>query len=162
MIRRRRQSAARTAPTPIVLAALLMAAPAAGQSQPPAAPAAEAGPAQQRALPWLKLEDLSATRDRPLFAQSRRKPAPPPVVVAPPVSAPQEEKAPDTRPHLALRGIIRQEATTLVVLEDDATSETVVVRSGGSYGRWRVTATSDDAVKLADGSEEVQLELFPR
>jgi general secretion pathway protein N len=113
-----------------------------------------------RALPWLKLEDLSATRDRPLFAQSRRPP-PPPVAAIPTVSAPQkEEEAPDARPNLSLRGIIRQDASTLVVLEDNSTSESIVVRSGDSYGRWRVTAESDDSVKLADESEELRLNLF--
>src|SRR5262245_24233834 len=162
MIRRRRQSAACKAFAPGALALLLIAAPAAGQSQPSAAPGEDPVPAQPRPFSSLRLEDLQATRERPLFAQNRRKPAPPPVLaVAPPVSAPKEEP-PDTRPHLSLRGIIRQESATLIVLEDESASETVVVRSGGSYGRWRVTATSDDTVKLADGSEELHLELFAR
>jgi hypothetical protein len=153
MIRRERLSTRSTSAC-IALVSLLIAAPAAGQTQ---APPAEA---ELRALPWLKLEDLSATRDRPLFAQSRRPPASPPLAVAAPVAAPQEEAAPDPRPNLSLRGIIRQESATLVVLEDNAKSESIVVRSGDTYGRWRVTAISDDAVKLADGAEELRLELF--
>jgi hypothetical protein len=158
MNRLRRQCRCKV-PALIALALVLVCATAAAQAQ---APATEAQPDQMRALPWLKLEDLSATRDRPLFAQSRRPPAPPPAIAVPAVTSRQEEEAPDPRPSLSLRGIIRQDSATLVVLEDNDTSESVVVRSGDSYGRWRVTAISDDAVKLADGTDELRLELFPR
>ncbi|HEX5959358.1 MAG TPA: hypothetical protein VFY92_11990, partial [Hyphomicrobiaceae bacterium] len=111
----------------------------------------------------LKIEELSATRDRPLFAPDRRPPRPPPPrVVAPLASAPQKEKVEDTGPNFSLRGIIRQGAITLIVLEDKATSQSIVLRSGDSYGRWRVSADSDESVKLADGSQELRLQLFAR
>jgi hypothetical protein len=113
------------------------------------------------ALPGLKLEDLSATRERPLFAPDRRAapPAPQPIT-APVVSAPEKEEVQEVTPRLSLRGIIRQGTATLIVLEDTASSTSIVVRSGDSYGRWRVSAESDNSVKLADGSQELRLRLF--
>jgi hypothetical protein len=145
----------------IALAGISIAVPVAAQEPSPAPLATQgAGQDRGRVLPWLKLEDLSATRDRPLFAPDRRPPAPPPVAAPPVVSAPPPEEVPDTRPNLSLRGIIRQDSGTLVVLEDNATSESIVVRSGDNYGRWRVSAETDDSVKLADGSEELRLTLF--
>ena len=53
------------------------------------------------ALPWLKLEDLIATRERPLFAIDRRPqaPVPPPLPIAPQQSAKQR---PDFPPNLPL------------------------------------------------------------
>jgi general secretion pathway protein N len=113
------------------------------------------------ALPWLKLDELSATRERPLFAPDRRSaPPPPPPVAAPVVSAPEKEEAQEAGQSLSLRGIIQQGATTLIVLEDTASATSIVVRSGESYGRWRVSVESDDSVKLADGSQELRLRLF--
>jgi hypothetical protein len=112
------------------------------------------------ALQWLKLEELSATRERPLFAPNRRPTPPPPVTTAPVVSASEKEEVQEATPRLSLTGIIRQGATILVVLEDAASSSSVVVRSGDSYGRWRVSAESDHSVKLADGSQELRLRLF--
>jgi general secretion pathway protein N len=145
----------------IALAGSSIAVPAAAQVPSPAPAAAEtAGQDQGRVLPWLKLEDLSATRDRPLFAPDRRPPPLPPVAAPPAVSVAQPEEVPDTRPNLSLKGIIRQDSAILIVLEDNATSESIIVRSGDSYGRWRVIAESDDSVKLADGSEELRLTLF--
>ena len=139
--------------TAIGLLLIAVQTAAAGEKAPAAGPAS--------ALPWLKLEELSATRERPLFAPDRRPtPPPPPPVTAPVVSAPEKEEVQEATPRLSLRGIIRQGATILVVLEDAASSTSVVVRSGDSYGRWRVSAESDHSVKLADGSQELHLRLF--
>jgi hypothetical protein len=141
----------------VVIAAFMGAASA--QEQPPAtataAPASESGTS---ALPWLKLEDLSATRERPLFAQDRRPPraTPPPADPVPVAEA--ESETP--RPVPSLKGIIMQGSLTLVVLEDQTTSESVVVRSGDSFGPWQVVAETEHRVRLAAGSDEVVLDLL--
>jgi len=109
------------------------------------------------ALPWLKLQDLSATRERPLFAPTRRRPPPPPqphvVNVAP-------ERPPET-PRMVLTGIIENPSETIVVLRNIATSESISLRSGESVGPWRVKVQNDHSVVLSDGTKEFTLELFP-
>lgn len=114
----------------------------------------------QSSIPGLNLGDLSATRNRPLFAQDRRPPqppAPPPSRVLPVAKATEPVKP---KPVLSLRGIIVQPSSTLVLLQDMTTSESVVVRSGESFGPWRVDVEDDHSVKLAAGSEQVHLEMF--
>ena len=108
------------------------------------------------ALPWLKLKDLSATRERPLFAPSRRRPPPPPPAHVAHVAP---EHPPET-PRMVLTGIIVKSSETIVVLRNIATSESISLRSGESVGPWRVKALSDHSVVLSDGTKEFTLELF--
>ena len=108
------------------------------------------------ALPSLKLKDLSATRERPLFAATRRRPPPPQphvVTVAP-------EHPPET-PRMVLTGIIVKPSETIVVLRNVATSESISLRSGESVGPWRVKAQNDHSVILSDGTKQFTLEMFP-
>lgn len=107
------------------------------------------------ALPWLKLEDLTATRDRPLFALDRR---PQPAVKTPPVTAAQQP--PKLRPDLALKGVISEGSSKFVLLEDLNTSETHLVRAGERLGDWQVTVDSDRSVTLVGEGEEIKLEMF--
>ena len=114
---------------------------------------------QHAALPWLKLDDLMATRDRPLFAPDRRKPAP--VVIAPPSAAMANQASrPPQKPQLTLMGIIEAPVGKLVLLRDASTSESIAVRSGERVGQWQVLAESDYTVKLTDGKREYKLEMF--
>ena len=106
------------------------------------------------ALPWLKLEDLSATRERPLFAPTRRRP--PPQEQAVTVVA---EHPPET-PRMVLTGIIVKPSETIVVLRNVATSESISLRSGESVGAWRVEAQNDHSVILSDGTQQFTLEMF--
>ena len=120
--------------------------------------------APHSALPWLSLDSLSATRDRPLFVPDRRKALPPPphARVAAGGNAQRSTLAavPPPMPHLQLTGIFVDPADTLVFLRDDATSKSVAVHSGDTVGRWRVVADSDFSVKLIDGTREFRLEMF--
>jgi hypothetical protein len=126
---------------------------------------AEDQPSNQRsALPWLKLDALTATRDRPLFSPDRRKPAPPPpprVAVGPDPLAAQLAAAQAARPpDLTLTGIITDPMGTLILLRRN-TSEVVTMRSGETVdGPWRVLVDSNYSVKLADGKKEFKLEMF--
>jgi hypothetical protein len=109
------------------------------------------------ALPSLQLKDLSATRERPLFAPTRRPPPPPPpprvVTVAP-------EHPPEKTPKMVLTGIIVKQSETIVVLRNVATSESISLRSGESVGPWRVQAQNDHSVILSDGTKQFTLEMF--
>jgi hypothetical protein len=108
------------------------------------------------ALPWLQLKDLTATRERPLFAPTRRRPPPPQtrvVTVAP-------EHPPEKTPKMVLTGIIERQSETIVVLRDVATSESISLRSGESVGPWRVQAQNDHSVILSDGTKQFTLEIF--
>jgi hypothetical protein len=107
------------------------------------------------ALPWLKLDDLSATRERPLFAPARRPPPPP----FQPQAANPEDHPPEA-PAMVLMGIIVKESETLVLLRNPATSETTTVRSGDSFGPWRVWAQNDHSAILSNGTKQIALELF--
>ncbi len=112
------------------------------------------------ALPWLNLDSLSATRERPLFAPDRRKPAPPPVVAAVPVHPEAARQAP-RQAKLELTGVIVSGLETIVLLRDPATSESVAVHPGEKVGRWLVSVDTNDNVTLKDGDEELRLEMYP-
>jgi hypothetical protein len=120
--------------------------------------AQEQPPKEQSALPWLELDALSATRDRPLFAPTRRKAMPPPVLQTKPEV--REVVQQSRKPHLTLTGIIASSSETIALLRDTSTSESIAVHSGETVGRWRVVINADHSVKLQDGSDEIQLEMF--
>jgi general secretion pathway protein N len=116
---------------------------------------------RRSALRWLKLDSLSATRERPLFAPDRRQPAPPPVATAPGHPEPLTPQAQGPqKPQLVLTGIIVSPAETTVLLRDPSTSESVVVHAGDTVGHWRVLVDSNYAVTLKDGAREFRLEMF--
>jgi general secretion pathway protein N len=124
--------------------------------------AEEAPPNDESALPWLRLDELSATRDRPLFAPDRRKN--PAVSALPLNNAPEEKDEPKQakKPQLVLTGIIVSSSSeTIALLRDNNTSESFAVRSGETIGRWRVLVETNHSVKLQDGAREVELEMFP-
>jgi hypothetical protein len=122
--------------------------------------AQEASPDEQSALPWLRLDGLSATRDKPLFTPSRRKPAPPARVSPTPPAELREEIQYSRKPQLVLTGILASQSQSLAFLRDTNTSESIAVRSGETIGRWRVVVDTDHSVKLQDDSHEVELEIF--
>jgi hypothetical protein len=112
------------------------------------------------AMPWLKLDGLSATRDRPLFAPDRRQSAPAPVATTPiqPAAMPPESQG----PQLTLMGIIEAPTATIILLRDRKTSQPVIVRSGDSIDNWRVSADGLYTVKLKNEKEEIGLEMFAK
>jgi hypothetical protein len=110
---------------------------------------------KQTALPSLRLESLSATRERPLFVPGRRKTPQAPISMPTNVEGLKNQKA-----QLTLRGIIVTPLQTLVLLRDNSTSELVTVPANGAVGRWHVLVDSNYSVKLKDGAEEIKLEMF--
>jgi hypothetical protein len=111
------------------------------------------------AIPWLDLKNMSATRDRPLFAPDRRKLVPP-SVAGPTMQAPVPLAQDRKNPQLTLMGIIQGPDGTLILLRDGATSDFLTVHSGDSIGTWRVIADGSYSAKLISGKDEIALEMF--
>ena len=116
-------------------------------------------PGQHSALPWLDLKKMSATRDRPLFVQDRRKFVPP-VAVVPAASRSASINRERKRPQLTLMGIIDGPDGTFILLQDASTSNFLTVRSGENIGAWRVVADGSYGAKLINGKDEITLEIF--
>jgi general secretion pathway protein N len=110
------------------------------------------------ALPWLKLESLSATRERPLFTPSRRHAELSLATQLPSPSVALEEKEKDAE--IELTGLIEENNVTIVFLR--TRSQTVIVRSGDKFGRWQVKAISKTSVQLRDGTKQFNLEMFAK
>lgn len=77
------------------------------------------------------LDQLSATRDRPLFSPTRRPPAPPPVIVpaAPPPPPP---------PEVVLLGVVMDGEQARAVVRVGQEAKTVRVQIGDAIGGWEV------------------------
>jgi general secretion pathway protein N len=110
------------------------------------------------ALPWLKLESLSATRERPLFTPSRRRAELSLATQLPSPSVALEEREKD--PEIELTGLIEENNITMIFLR--TRSQTVIVRSGDKFGRWQVKAISKISVQLTDGTKQIRLEMFAK
>jgi type II secretory pathway component PulC len=77
------------------------------------------------------LDQLSATRDRPLFSPTRRPPAPPPIVV--PVAPP-----PAPPPDVALLGVVMDGDDARAVVRVGQEAKTIRVQIGDDIGGWKV------------------------
>ena len=113
-------------------------------------------PLSRAALPQLKLEDLTATRDRPLFVLDRRPlpPPPPPAQVINIPTGPPKKRTP------VLRGIIVSSLSTIVLLQEAGSSDSIIVNSGDTFGPWKVVAETDHSVSLTEGDEKISLDMF--
>lgn len=115
-------------------------------------------PGQQSALPWLELNGLAATRDRPLFAPDRRGFAPRRVTSLPPEQPPAVLEPQKTQ--WALTGIIEGPVGAIILLHNLVTSEFITLHSGENVGRWRIIAETNYTARLISGKEEITLEMF--
>lgn len=107
----------------------------------------------------LRIESLTATRDRPLFSASRR---PPPRAVVGPIVEPVQPVAPPptepSRPQLAMIGSIVSKGDAIAVLVDQATQQVQLLRRGDVYAGWTVDTVQRREVTLRQDS---RLEVFP-
>jgi hypothetical protein len=112
-------------------------------------------------LDALRLEDLSATRDRPLFAPTRRPPPPVRTDAAPPPEpAPVAEIATVLEPPpFDLVGAVVGEGTAFALLRDRATGKVVRLRSGDDAEGWRVGAIGLRSVALEHDARRETLAL---
>ncbi|MGD0719789.1 MAG: hypothetical protein ABR970_01915 [Roseiarcus sp.] len=112
----------------------------------------------QNPLDTLRLEDLTATRDRPLFAPTRRPPPASPVRVeapTPEAPTPGEEVVALAPPPFDLIGAVVGKGKAFALLRNRATNKVVRLRPGDDAEGWRVGAIGVRSVALErDGREE--------
>lgn len=101
------------------------------------------------------LDGLSATRERPLFAPSRRS-APPPAPVAP---APVAESAAEP-PHIALLGIIIAVDGPRAWVNDISTNKIMKVRIGDDIDGWKVGQIHERRLVLWRDGRSATFSLF--
>ena len=121
----------------------------------PAQPPAEA--ALVNPLASRPLDILSATRDRPLFAPSRRPPPPP---SAPVVRA--IEAAPAAPPGVVLLGIVTEANGARALVRTAASDKVVRAQLGDEIGGWRVTEIEARRLVLSNDDRSVSFSLFAR
>jgi hypothetical protein len=126
---------------------------------PSLAPAAETNHASLEAaanpLAALSLDHLRATRDRPLFAPTRR---PPPVVpVARRVVTPVTTVAP---PDVVLVGIVTDQVGARAVVRSNKSGKLIRAQSGDEIEGWKVTLIEPRRMVLSHDDRSVNLALF--
>jgi len=121
--------------TACLLAALLASAPARAETRNP--------------LDALRLEDLAATRERPLFRRTRRPPVAAPVA-APAAEPPQveEQTAALEPPPFDLIGSVVGKDAAIALLRNKSTNQVVRMRAGDEAEGWRVATIGARTVSL--------------
>jgi general secretion pathway protein N len=128
----------------------------------PAHPAgAEEGakPALANPVVVLTLEQLSATRERPLFSPARRMPsAPAPAPPPPPVAV--AAAPPPPAPSLALFGIVADEDGARALVRTGASNEILRLRVGDTVESWTVAEIGRTELVLRLGERRETVGLF--
>ncbi|MGJ5180156.1 hypothetical protein ACQR1B_25800 [Bradyrhizobium oligotrophicum] len=105
----------------------------------------------------IPLEQLSATRDRPIFSPSRRPPpvdAPPPTVAAAPEVV---EPSPPERPALSLLGTVVNGERGLAIFLESGSTTPLRVRTGADYQGWTLRHVEARSATLQKGGQLVVL-----
>jgi hypothetical protein len=131
---------------------ILNRTPAAGQAAPAAKPGAALPASGDAALP--PLDDLTETRERPLFSSTRR---PPDVEAAPQAAAPITEGA--SMP-FELVGIALGTDISAAIFRNTDSKEEIRVAKGDKIGSWNVDDISERAVVLRGNDKRVRMRLF--
>jgi general secretion pathway protein N len=110
----------------------------------------------------ISINQLSATRDRPVFSPTRR---PPPKAVVGPVVAVaspivQKPKEPD-RPQLSLLGTIVNGDDGFAIFMDQTTKIPMPIRVGAGHQGWTLRLIKPGSVTLQKGQESAEL-VFPK
>jgi general secretion pathway protein N len=110
----------------------------------------------------IDLSSLEATRDRPLFSESRRPPAPPPEPPPPPpapvvaaVPAPPPEP-----PLLRLIGLVTMGETRVALVEDGNTGEILRLSPGAMIDDWTMTIVDDRTIAFSRDGKAARFALF--
>ncbi|HEX8168205.1 MAG TPA: type II secretion system protein GspM [Beijerinckiaceae bacterium] len=131
-----------------------VSAPAPGEA--PAAPAE----GLSNPLAGQPLEALSATRDQPLFAPTRRPPAPPPEPPAAGEEPVQAVAAPEP-PALTLFGVVMEAEGARAIVRGPG-NESLRLRVGDMVGEWVVTQVERRRLVLSLGDRSETFSLFER
>lgn len=114
-------------------------------------------------LPWLTLDLLAATRDRPLFSPDRRGVAPEPEFVEPePEPEPEPEIADEPEappPRVRLAGVVISGPLRIAMLHDEDEDEVVRLREGQSFSDWTLVSVAPRSVVFRHGAQEHTFEL---
>jgi hypothetical protein len=102
------------------------------------------------------LDQLSATRERPLFAPSRRPPPPPP----PPVVQRVEPPKPIDPPSVVLIGIVTEGGEARALIRTQSSNKVARARLGDEVGSWTVTAIEPRRLTLSHDDRSVSFALF--
>ena len=107
----------------------------------------------------LSLEQLSATRERPLFSPSRQPPAPPPEPASPPEVAEAPPPPPLAPPVLTLFGIVTGPEGARAIVRAQPGNEVLRLRIGDTVQGWDVSeiARTELVLRLGDRIETVAL-----
>ncbi|WP_244423330.1 hypothetical protein [Bradyrhizobium sp. ORS 375] len=126
---------------------------------------ARGAPSTPRAQPrsgnplWaIPLDQLSATRERPIFSPSRRPPpteAPPPAVAEAPAVP---EPSPPERPALSLVGTVVNGDRGLAIFLDPSTRTPLRIRVGADYQGWTLRRVEARSVTLQRGDDRAVLQ----
>jgi general secretion pathway protein N len=141
------------------LGAVLLALPsdfALSQAPPLSAPPPSASAPKAGGLP--PLEELTATRERPLFAPDRRPDAVPTETEPEPDAAPVEEEP--TELAFELAGIVIGPEIAVAVLHNKTTNAFVRLRRGETIEQWKVEEITARQVVLRRDNKRVRLQLF--
>ena len=131
------------------LVAILVLLPCAVAAQSPPADT----PVRSFALP--PLEELRATRERPLFSSRRRPDA---ETVEETETSPVEE-SPESLP-FELTGVVMGADVAIAILRNRDTQETVSLRQGEALDAWSLEEIAARHVVLRQEDRQVRLELF--
>ena len=123
-----------------------------------AAGATAARPASENPLAAQPLDLLSDTRERPLFAPTRRPPPPPP----PPVVQRVEPPAPVPPPNVILLGVVTDENGPRAVVRSAGPDKIVRARLGEEIEGWQVTQIEPRRLVLSHDARSVSFALFSR
>jgi general secretion pathway protein N len=143
------------APAPSILpvpAPNILQAPAPNNARAPAPKIVQAAPPQTPAIP--PLDELQATRERPLFSANRR---PPSVQVEPEALPPIVESA--SLP-FNLTGVALGPDIRVAILRNKDTNEEVRLREGEKINPWTVDVIAERYVVLRGDGKRVRLWLF--
>lgn len=124
------------------------------------APSARLDASRGNPLWAVPLESLSATRERPLFAPSRRRPATP--LAAPPPSAAPPPPPPPARPTLTLIGTVVGPVESLGIFLDPATKTVLRLKTGDAHDGWTLREVGPRSVTLRSSTASATLALPSR
>jgi hypothetical protein len=131
-----------------------------GASLVAARPAVESRAATGNPLWAIPLEQLSGTRERPIFSSSRRPPPPPmatPVRIAP--IAPRAAPAEPERPAISLVGTVASKTQGIGVFIEPATQNIVRLRVGDDHQGWVLRSVRGRMARLEKNRQTIDLEL---
>jgi hypothetical protein len=141
----------------LVAIALLLLSPMLPAAESAAAAEATASTALVNPLAVHSLDQLTATRERPLFSPSRRPPPPPP---PPMLAAAESVPVPIGPPTIILLGIVTEGGEARAMLRSGGSNKVARARLGDVVGSWTVTLIEARRLVLSHDDRVASYTLF--